>query len=44
MSKQKAIQSIGMLGNIVVAATMAYTIILILKQQPLTNAAKPAGK
>jgi hypothetical protein len=44
MSKKRALESLGMLGNIVVMATMAYTVILILKQTPQTNAAKPAGK
>jgi hypothetical protein len=44
MSKKKALESLGMLGNIVIMATMAYTVILIIKQQPLPNAAKPASK
>lgn len=44
MSKKRAIESLGMLGNIVVMATMAYTVILILKQNPVADAAKPAGK
>jgi hypothetical protein len=41
MTKKRAIESIGMLGNIVIMATMAYTVILILKQNPLV---KPASK
>jgi hypothetical protein len=44
MSKKRAIEALGMLGNMVVMATMAYTVILILKQTPPPNAAKPASK
>jgi hypothetical protein len=44
MGKKKAIESLSMLGNIVVMATMAYTVMIILKQTPLPNATKPAGK
>lgn len=43
MSRKKAIESLGMLGNMVVMATLAYTVIIIMKAQPI-NAGKPATK
>lgn len=44
MSKKRGLEAIGMLGNLVMAATVAYSIILILKQTPLPHAGKPASK
>jgi len=53
MKSRKAIESnLAVLANILVAATVLYTILSILKNEPLTaspvkaanNARKPAGK
>jgi hypothetical protein len=44
MTKKRAIESLGMLANIVIMATVAYTVIIIVKQTPLPNATKPASK
>jgi hypothetical protein len=42
-SKSDNIKALGLIGNVVVMATMAYTVILILKNTP-ADAGKPAKK
>jgi hypothetical protein len=43
MSRAKGKEALGMLANMVVMATLAYTVIIIVKSTP-QNAGKPATK
>jgi hypothetical protein len=43
-SKSENLKALNLIGNMVVMATMAYTVILIIKNTPPNYAGKPAKK